>query len=74
MWIVFFDEGTKLKKFDSDEEAERFMLAYLEDESIFPNPNRDLIRSQLNESYQRRSQLREGWGVFPYVVARWVDL
>ncbi len=73
MWIVFFDEGTKLKKFDSDEEAERFMLAYLEDESIFPNPNRDLIRSQLNESYQRRSQLRESWGVFPYIVARWVE-
>ena len=74
MWIVFMDGGKmKPQKFKTDQEAEHFMLAFLEDENLCPFPNRDQLRSQLNESYQNRTQMREGWGVFPFITARWVE-
>lgn len=74
MWWVFIDGcDMKPQKFETDEEAERFMLAYLGDETICSIPNRNIVRSQLNEAFQNRSQLKEGWGVFPYLTARWIE-
>lgn len=46
MWIVFLDGGKmKPQKFETDQEAEHFMLAFLADEDLCPFPNRDQLRS-----------------------------
>lgn len=64
MWLVFTPNG-KSYRFQDDVEAHRFMLQYVEDETLTPVSPKE--RSQmiydLAAAFNARSQLREGWGI-----------
>lgn len=74
MWLVCVkDNIVSPQKFQTDEEAERYLLAFLEDDASCTFPKRNKIRCQLNEAYLGRTQIHEGWGVVPYLSVRWIE-
>lgn len=64
MWLVFTPNGRSYR-FKDDIEAHRFMLRYIEDETLTPVSLKE--RSQmiydLVTAFNARTQLREGWGI-----------
>lgn len=75
MWAVQLGAKATPILFKTDEEAERFMLRYLEDDLLcsIPEEERNKVRSDLNDAYQARTQLKEGWGVYPYLTAKFFE-
>ena len=64
MWLVFTPNG-KSYRFQDDVEAHRFMLQYVEDEtltSVSPKERSQMI-CDLVAAFSARSQLKESWGV-----------
>lgn len=64
MWFVFTPSG-KSYRFKDDIEAYRFMLRYVEDETLTPVSlkERSQMIHDLAVAFNARSQMREGWGI-----------
>lgn len=64
MWIVYISDQ-RPARFADDTAAQRYMLNFLEDETL--NPVDSITRSrmicQLYDAFNGRTQLRESWGI-----------